>query len=139
MPWDPKRLARFVVQHDNVQMAGPARASAKAFEHAHLVLQVEMVGGFVQQAQRRVLGSEQRGVSARRRSPPAGQRRERTRGEVRSDDQLGTMGAGNHFVEVDAVEEIFNEKEAEKFGLFQGAGGCFNPHRFPRPGASNCH
>ncbi len=35
-------------------------------------------------------------------------------------DQLGTMGAGNHFVEVDAVEEIFNEKEAEKFGLFRG-------------------
>ncbi len=35
-------------------------------------------------------------------------------------DQLGTMGAGNHFVEVEEVEEIFNEKEAGKLGLFKG-------------------
>lgn len=32
--------------------------------------------------------------------------------------QLGTMGAGNHFVEVGFVSEIFDEKIAHAFGLF---------------------
>lgn len=32
-------------------------------------------------------------------------------------DQLGTLGAGNHFVEADKVEEIFDEKAARAFGL----------------------
>ncbi len=35
----------------------------------------------------------------------------------RGHDQLGTLGAGNHFVEVDYVEEIFNERAAAAFGL----------------------
>lgn len=35
----------------------------------------------------------------------------------RGRDQLGTMGAGNHFVEVDRVDEIFDEKTAGIFGL----------------------
>lgn len=35
-------------------------------------------------------------------------------------DQLGTMGAGNHFVEVGEVETIFDGKEAERLGLFLG-------------------
>jgi len=38
----------------------------------------------------------------------------------RGSDQLGTMGAGNHFVEVDKVEEIFDEQTAAAFGLFKG-------------------
>lgn len=37
----------------------------------------------------------------------------------RGRDQLGTMGAGNHFVEIEAVENIFSEDEAKKIGLFQ--------------------
>ncbi|MBD3231819.1 RNA-splicing ligase RtcB [Candidatus Dependentiae bacterium] len=37
----------------------------------------------------------------------------------RGNDQLGTLGAGNHFVEVDYVEEIFDEKIAETFGLYK--------------------
>jgi len=32
-------------------------------------------------------------------------------------DQLGTLGAGNHFLEVQRVDEIFDEKIAEIFGL----------------------
>ncbi len=32
-------------------------------------------------------------------------------------DQVGTMGAGNHFVEVGYVKEIYNETAAEKFGI----------------------
>lgn len=35
----------------------------------------------------------------------------------RGRDQLGTMGAGNHFVEVDRVEEILEPEAAEKLGL----------------------
>ena len=31
--------------------------------------------------------------------------------------QLGTLGAGNHFLEVQVVDEIFDKKIAEKFGL----------------------
>jgi len=34
--------------------------------------------------------------------------------------QTGTLGSGNHFVEVQAVEEIFDEAIAKKFGLFSG-------------------
>lgn len=36
----------------------------------------------------------------------------------RGHDQLGTLGAGNHFVELDRVEEIFEDQIAKVFGLF---------------------
>lgn len=35
----------------------------------------------------------------------------------RGGDQLGTIGSGNHFVEVDVVETIYDEDEAERFGV----------------------
>lgn len=35
-------------------------------------------------------------------------------------DQVGTLGSGNHFLEVDVVDNIFDEKTAEAFGLFKG-------------------
>ena len=35
-------------------------------------------------------------------------------------DQVGTLGSGNHFLEIDVVEEIYDAKVAEVFGLFQG-------------------
>ncbi|MFH1310916.1 MAG: RtcB family protein [Nanoarchaeota archaeon] len=31
--------------------------------------------------------------------------------------QLGTLGAGNHFVDIVAIDEIYDEKKAEDFGL----------------------
>ena len=37
----------------------------------------------------------------------------------RGHDQLGTMGAGNHFVEVDKVDQIFDDQTAEKFAIFK--------------------
>jgi tRNA-splicing ligase RtcB len=37
----------------------------------------------------------------------------------RGRDQLGTMGAGNHFVEVGIVETIFDKTEAERLKLFK--------------------
>ncbi len=35
-------------------------------------------------------------------------------------DQAGTLGSGNHFLEIDVVEEIFDEEKANIFGLFKG-------------------
>jgi tRNA-splicing ligase RtcB len=34
--------------------------------------------------------------------------------------QSGTLGSGNHFLEIQRVEQVFDEKIAKKFGLFQG-------------------
>jgi tRNA-splicing ligase RtcB len=35
-------------------------------------------------------------------------------------DQAGTLGSGNHFLEIDFVEDIFDENTAGIFGLFKG-------------------
>ncbi len=37
----------------------------------------------------------------------------------RGRDQVGTLGSGNHFLELQKVAEIFDEKVAETFGLFK--------------------
>ena len=37
----------------------------------------------------------------------------------RGRDQVGTLGSGNHFLEVQKVIEIFNEEVAKAFGLFK--------------------
>ena len=41
------------------------------------------------------------------------------RAKDRGRDQIGTLGSGNHFCEIQKVEEIFDEKIAEAFGLFK--------------------
>ena len=38
----------------------------------------------------------------------------------RGKDQLGTLGAGNHFLEIQEVVEIFDERVARAFGLYPG-------------------
>jgi len=38
----------------------------------------------------------------------------------RGHDQLGTLGSGNHFLEIDEVEQVFDEEVASTFGLFKG-------------------
>ncbi len=38
----------------------------------------------------------------------------------RGSGQLGTLGSGNHFLEVQEVGEIFDEETARAFGLFKG-------------------
>jgi tRNA-splicing ligase RtcB len=35
-------------------------------------------------------------------------------------DQLGTLGAGNHFLEIDEVDEIYFPEAASAYGLFRG-------------------
>jgi len=42
------------------------------------------------------------------------------RAKERGHDQLGTIGSGNHFVEVDRVVEIFDTAKAEAYGLRDG-------------------
>ena len=42
------------------------------------------------------------------------------RAHVRGRDQLGTMGSGNHFVEVQAVEEVLDPGAADTYGLRKG-------------------
>ena len=37
----------------------------------------------------------------------------------RGRDQVGTLGSGNHFLEIQKVEEVFDEKTAGIFGLFK--------------------
>ncbi len=37
----------------------------------------------------------------------------------RGSDELGTLGAGNHFLEVQKVEKIFDERTAKEYGLFR--------------------
>ena len=39
---------------------------------------------------------------------------------ARGKKQLGTLGSGNHFLEVGVVDEIYDERVARSFGLFQG-------------------
>lgn len=41
------------------------------------------------------------------------------RAKNRGRDQVGTLGSGNHFCQLDKVEEIFDEETAETFGLFK--------------------
>jgi tRNA-splicing ligase RtcB len=38
----------------------------------------------------------------------------------RGKDQLGTLGSGNHFAELDVVDEIFDAEAADAFGLRRG-------------------
>ncbi len=40
------------------------------------------------------------------------------RAKQRGKNQLGTLGSGNHFLEVERVAEIFDEEVAKAFGLF---------------------
>jgi tRNA-splicing ligase RtcB len=51
------------------------------------------------------------GADAGRVSPRA---KERGRGQV------GTLGAGNHFIEIDVVDTVLEESTARRIGLFQG-------------------
>jgi tRNA-splicing ligase RtcB (3'-phosphate/5'-hydroxy nucleic acid ligase) len=39
----------------------------------------------------------------------------------RGRDQLGTMGAGNHFVEIDVVEQVFDEETAKRLGVTESS------------------
>jgi len=40
------------------------------------------------------------------------------RAKNRGGDQVGTLGSGNHFLEIQKVAEIFNKEVAKQFNLF---------------------
>ena len=42
------------------------------------------------------------------------------RAKERGRSQIGTLGAGNHFIEVDVVDQIFDDKSAQAMGLVEG-------------------
>ena len=42
------------------------------------------------------------------------------RAKDRGKGQVGTLGAGNHFIELDLVQEVFNETAARQIGLWEG-------------------
>lgn len=42
------------------------------------------------------------------------------RAKTRGREQIGSVGAGNHFIEVDVVDQIFDEEAAKAMGLYQG-------------------
>jgi len=42
------------------------------------------------------------------------------RARDRGRDQAGTLGAGNHFIELDRVDRVLDETVARRFGLFEG-------------------
>ena len=52
--------------------------------------------------------------------PDAGFDEVSTRARERGKRQLGTLGSGNHFLEVQRVDEIFDEAAAATLGLFPG-------------------
>jgi tRNA-splicing ligase RtcB len=43
-----------------------------------------------------------------------------SRAKQRGRDQLGTLGAGNHFIEVDIVDSVYHPEAAEAMGLKEG-------------------
>ncbi len=54
------------------------------------------------------------------RLPGADPRQVSERARARGAEQLGTMGSGNHFIEVQTVERILDARVADAFGLSEG-------------------
>jgi len=52
--------------------------------------------------------------------PGANAKKLSERAKKRGLPQLGSLGSGNHFIEIDLIEEIFDEETAEIFGLQKG-------------------
>ncbi|MGQ9456817.1 MAG: RtcB family protein [Anaerolineae bacterium] len=83
---------------DQVLERGAAWAVAKGYGTKDDLVRCEEQGGMP--------GADPRAVSGRARD--------------RGKDQLGTLGSGNHFLEVQVVEEVHDPEVAEAFGLFPG-------------------
>jgi len=43
------------------------------------------------------------------------------RAKTRAKDELGTLGSGNHFLEIDVVDRVFDPAVAQRFGLAEGS------------------
>lgn len=51
---------------------------------------------------------------------PADASKVSNRAKQRGLPQLGSLGSGNHFLEVDVVDKIYDERAAKRFGLYEG-------------------
>lgn len=80
---------------DLVLRDGAARAVAMGFGDEGDLRQIESMG--------RLDGADPDAVSPEARE--------------RGADQLGTIGSGNHFVEIDRVDTVYDEEEAARFGI----------------------
>ncbi len=54
------------------------------------------------------------------RMPGADPTRVSAKAQMRIRDQIGTLGSGNHYLEVQYVDRILNNKKAQSFGIAQG-------------------
>ena len=61
------------------------------------------------------------------------------RAKQRGGDQLGTLGSGNHFVEVQRVEKRLRPRGGGGPAAAGGAGGDPHPHRLAGPGPPGLH
>jgi len=59
-------------------------------------------------------------IEERGRIPGADPSKVSRRAKQRQFKQLGTLGSGNHYLELQSVEEIYDEEAARAFGLFPG-------------------
>jgi tRNA-splicing ligase RtcB len=59
--------------------------------------------------------TEERGAMAEARASAVS-----PKAKKRGSDQLGTLGAGNHFVEIGEVVEVYDQEVAQQFGVFAG-------------------
>ena len=53
--------------------------------------------------------------------------------------EMGTLGSGNHYLEVQVVDRIYDEAAAQAYGLRAGTDPGFDPLRLARPGPSDRH
>jgi tRNA-splicing ligase RtcB (3'-phosphate/5'-hydroxy nucleic acid ligase) len=61
-----------------------------------------------------------RHIESNGRLPNADPQRVSQSARERGSDQLGTIGSGNHFVEIDRVSEVYDTDEAERLGIVRG-------------------
>ena len=61
------------------------------------------------------------------------------RAKLRGKPQLGTLGSGNHFLEVQYVDEIFDNTTAARLNLAEGKIMSADPYRIEGPGSSGLY
>jgi tRNA-splicing ligase RtcB len=84
---------------DSILQSGAARAVQMGYGNEHDLMVCEE-GGVMANAQASLISKE---------------------AKKRAGDQLGTLGSGNHFLEIQYVEEIYDESAAKAFGLSKDA------------------
>jgi len=120
LPAMGSRLEAVVHELSRSIPAGPGRAPRYALDDHELE---QVLGTGCRSLVRRGLATEEDLVATEsggclaEADPAQVSRRARDRGR----DQLGTIGSGNHFVEVQVVEQIFDAGRASTYGLRPGA------------------